>query len=169
MGEGGHTPICVCLLCCCIVEKRIKSARTKHSISELFTCMKMTIFQRILCLTLLLACGAGAFVTAPRSFPSRSGEVCWPTSSLDQGVPRPSGIEYRPNSFSLSANKSDKKQTSEAKVSLLEYYKQNPAMLVLAPFIFIFGVDILLNLAVLTKRTFEYFVLGQAPSTEPWW
>ena len=42
-------------------------------------------------------------------------------------------------------------------------------MWVVFPFLLLFGVDILLNLAVLVKRSLDYFVLGQAPSTETWW
>ena len=47
--------------------------------------------------------------------------------------------------------------------------QMSPGTLLVIPFVVIIGLDLLLNIAFLTKRTFEYFVLGQVPSTETWW
>lgn len=44
-----------------------------------------------------------------------------------------------------------------------------PGNLIALPFIAILGFDLILNIGVLTKRTLELVLLGQAPSTEPWW
>lgn len=45
---------------------------------------------------------------------------------------------------------------------------KKPGNLIILPFVALFGIDLLLNIFFLAKRTFEYFVLGQAPSTETW-
>jgi hypothetical protein len=47
--------------------------------------------------------------------------------------------------------------------------RDKPATVVLLPFLFILGLDVILNLLVLTKRSVDYFVFGQLPSTETWW
>ena len=47
--------------------------------------------------------------------------------------------------------------------------RDKPGTVALLPCVFLLGIDVLLNLAVLTKRTIEYFVFGQIPSSEPWW
>ena len=52
--------------------------------------------------------------------------------------------------------------------SIIDIIKKKPATLVMAPFVVIVGLDLLLNMVFLTKRTFEYFVLGKMPSTEVW-
>ena len=44
-----------------------------------------------------------------------------------------------------------------------------PGTLIILPFVALFGIDLLLNIAVITKRSIDYFVFGQAPITEPWW
>lgn len=44
-----------------------------------------------------------------------------------------------------------------------------PSMRILSPFIVLVGLDLVLNMFVLTKRTIDYFIFGQLPSTEPWW
>lgn len=53
--------------------------------------------------------------------------------------------------------------------SKLDRLKTKPGTLLILPFVVLVGLDLLLNIAVLTKRTFEFLVLGQAPSSEPWW
>ena len=44
-----------------------------------------------------------------------------------------------------------------------------PGTLLILPFVALLGIDIVINIIFLTKRTYEYFVLGQAPSSETWW
>ena len=51
---------------------------------------------------------------------------------------------------------------------VLAPFTNSPGGMILFPFVVIFGLDILLNTFFLTKRTFEFFVLGQAPSTDTW-
>ena len=47
-------------------------------------------------------------------------------------------------------------------------FQQKPANLILLPFVGILGVDLVLNIVFLVKRTLEYVVFGQVPSTETW-
>lgn len=51
----------------------------------------------------------------------------------------------------------------------LENFKDKPGMLLLLPFVFLIGIDLVLNIAFIVKRSLEYFLFGQAPSTETWW
>ena len=44
-----------------------------------------------------------------------------------------------------------------------------PGTLIVLPFVALFGIDLLLNILVITKRSIEYFVFGEVPSIEPWW
>eukprot|EP00751_Fragilariopsis_kerguelensis_P006098 CAMPEP_0170798056 /NCGR_PEP_ID=MMETSP0733-20121128/26063_1 /TAXON_ID=186038 /ORGANISM="Fragilariopsis kerguelensis, Strain L26-C5" /LENGTH=160 /DNA_ID=CAMNT_0011149205 /DNA_START=23 /DNA_END=505 /DNA_ORIENTATION=- len=53
--------------------------------------------------------------------------------------------------------------------SFLKSFKEKPGNLIVFPFVALFGIDLILNIAVITKRTIEYFVFGQVPNTEPWW
>jgi len=45
---------------------------------------------------------------------------------------------------------------------------KKPGNLIIIPFVALFGIDLLLNIIFITKRSIEYFVFGQAPSTETW-
>lgn len=46
---------------------------------------------------------------------------------------------------------------------------KKPGNLIMLPFVAIVGIDLLLNIVFITKRSIEYFLLGQAPSTQTWW
>lgn len=46
---------------------------------------------------------------------------------------------------------------------------KTPGTIIMLPFLVIVGLDLLLNIFFLVKRTFEYLVLGQVPSSETWW
>ena len=45
---------------------------------------------------------------------------------------------------------------------------QSPATLILLPFVVLFGLDLLLNIIFITKRSIEYIVFGQIPNTDTW-
>lgn len=45
---------------------------------------------------------------------------------------------------------------------------KKPGNLIILPFVALVGIDLLLNIIFITKRSVEYFLLGQAPSTETW-
>jgi hypothetical protein len=46
---------------------------------------------------------------------------------------------------------------------------KKPGNLIILPFVALVGIDLLLNLIFITKRSIEFFVFGQAPSTDTWW
>ena len=53
--------------------------------------------------------------------------------------------------------------------ALIQWIQASPGNAVILPFLVLVGVDLLLNIAVVSKRTFESVVLGQAPNLDPWW
>lgn len=65
--------------------------------------------------------------------------------------------------------KKKKANDDNTKVSAMDRLKKSPGTLLILPFVVVVGLDLLLNIAFLTKRTFEFFALGQLPSTETWW
>ena len=60
-------------------------------------------------------------------------------------------------------NKDDKQEDS-----WLATLQEKPGTLIAAPFVILVGLDLLVNIFFLTKRTIEYFALGKLPSTEVW-
>jgi hypothetical protein len=58
----------------------------------------------------------------------------------------------------------DTKKPSKMSSSLLE----QPGGFIILLFVGLFGMDLLLNIIFLTKRSLEFFVFGQAPSQETW-
>ena len=62
-------------------------------------------------------------------------------------------------------NKNDKQD----KLPPLETFRKSPRFPLILPFLVLFGVDLILNIVLVVKRTVEYIVLGQAPSPDPWW
>ena len=65
--------------------------------------------------------------------------------------------------------KGTSKEGSPSSSIFWENIKYKPGNLLILPFVALFGIDLLLNIAVLAKRSIEFFVFGQVPSTEPWW
>jgi hypothetical protein len=104
----------------------------------------------------MVACSAGAFIVHSNTSKGRAILV---------STHRPWSELPAPHTLAGMTKKSEEAKKS----SVFETLRKKPATLVLFPFVFIFGADLLLNLAVLTKRTLEYFLLGQAPNPEPWW
>jgi len=61
-----------------------------------------------------------------------------------------------------------KKSNSSEKDRDTEKKKISPATLVLAPIVFLFGLDLVLNIAVVTKRSLEVFFTGEYTVYTPW-
>lgn len=61
-----------------------------------------------------------------------------------------------------------KKSNSSEKERDTEKKKISPATLVLAPIVFLFGLDLVLNIAVVTKRSLEVFFTGEYTVYTPW-
>jgi hypothetical protein len=69
-------------------------------------------------------------------------------------------------------NKNDAKDDDDAEDISPVFWKdlgKKPGNLIILPFVAIVGIDLILNMIFITKRSIEFFVFGQAPSTEPWW
>jgi len=60
-------------------------------------------------------------------------------------------------------------ETEKGDKTFLETIREKPGTLLILPFVAIVGLDLVLNIFFMTKRSFEFFVLGQQPSTETWW
>lgn len=66
-------------------------------------------------------------------------------------------------------NKSrDDAEDAKTASSIRDTLNKNPGTLIMAPFVVLVGADIVLNLAVLVKRTLEFVAFGKLPSTETW-
>lgn len=65
-------------------------------------------------------------------------------------------------------NDLDENEDTGVVSSVMDWIQAKPGNLVIAPFLFLFGLDLLANIFFLSKRTFEYFAFGKAPSTEVW-
>jgi len=59
-------------------------------------------------------------------------------------------------------------ETDEISPVFWEDMDKKPGNLIILPFVALFGIDLLLNIVFMTKRSLEFFLLGQAPSTETW-
>lgn len=74
--------------------------------------------------------------------------------------------------FMAPKNKTTKENNADEGKKVPSKFWENigekPGNLVMLPFVAIVGLDLLLNIVVLVKRSVEFFVFGQAPSTEPW-
>ena len=70
----------------------------------------------------------------------------------------------------LTAKKQAKENDTDGseKPSIMDTIKKSPGTLIAAPFVVLIGVDLVLNIGVLVKRTVEYFAFGKIPSTEVW-
>jgi hypothetical protein len=71
----------------------------------------------------------------------------------------------------VMSNESDdgKQESTNIGDRIMAPFRNSVGGMILFPFVFIFGLDLVLNILALAKRSFEYFVLGQIPSTEPWY
>ena len=48
------------------------------------------------------------------------------------------------------------------------FNSKSPGTLLIAPFVILFGLDLILNIAAITRRSLEYVLTGQLPSNTPW-
>jgi len=80
----------------------------------------------------------------------------------------------QPPSLSLHAkkrtnNNSDENNDDDARnVNIMGIFKKSPGVAIVAPFVFLFGLDLILNIAVLTKRSLEVFFTGEYTVWTPW-
>ncbi|KAL7448162.1 hypothetical protein ACHAWC_000405 [Mediolabrus comicus] len=93
-----------------------------------------------------------------------SKEIITHTSTISPLSPTKIGKPDSKDIISLCAKKSN----SSEKDRDTEKKKISPATLVLAPLVFLFGLDLVLNLAVVTKRSLEVFFTGEYTVYTPW-
>ena len=65
-------------------------------------------------------------------------------------------------------NKNKNDESEEVSPVFWENIGKKPGNLIFLPIVAIVGIDLLLNIIFITKRSIEYFLFGQAPSTETW-
>jgi hypothetical protein len=78
---------------------------------------------------------------------------------------------YASSSTAILHAKSKKKDTDsddKATAGMWKTMQEKPASLIFLPIVALFGLDLVLNIFFITKRSIEYFVLGQTPSQETW-
>ena len=61
----------------------------------------------------------------------------------------------------LSMNNKDDQSTDDTTRGLLSTFRERPGTLLVAPFVVIVALDLLANIAVLTKRSLEVLFTGQ--------
>lgn len=70
--------------------------------------------------------------------------------------------------FMALGNKNKNDDTQDDSSIFWKDIGKKPGNLIILPFVALVGIDLLLNIIFITKRSIEYFLLGQAPSTETW-
>ena len=95
-----------------------------------------------------------------------SKEIIIHTSTAASLSPTQIGKTDSKNIISLCAKKSNSSEKDSD--GNTEKKKMSPATLVLAPLVFLFGLDLVLNIAVVTKRSLEVFFTGEYTVYTPW-
>jgi len=130
----------------------------------------------MLVVTALLIC-CGNFVESflsPSRVPSKNkaNEVAFKISQNQSVCARfhlPRNAKSSVNNPTACEFKKKNADNDDTKLSTIGRLKKRPGTLLILPFVALVGLDLLLNIAFLTKRTIEYFALGQLPSTETWY
>jgi hypothetical protein len=113
--------------------------------------------MRVIVLLLLFVGGITAFLSPP------SSRVSAPISKLrSEEWSGTTGTR-------MMMKKKDDANKEGKEFFTMDNFKENPGTLIALPFLLLFGLDLVLNIVVITKRTLEYFLLGQTSSPEPWW
>lgn len=67
---------------------------------------------------------------------------------------------------SPTSNNDDDSSTSSN--TFMGIFKDNPGNLIIAPFVLIFGLDLILNILAITRRTIEYVLTGDVSCIGSW-
>lgn len=97
-----------------------------------------------------------------------SKEIITHTSTVAPLSPTQIGKSDSKDIISLCAKKSSNSSEKDSDGDMSEKKKMSPATLVLAPLVFLFGLDLVLNIAVVTKRSLEVFFTGEYTVYTPW-
>lgn len=95
-----------------------------------------------------------------------SKEILTHTSTAASLSPTQIGKSDSKDIISLCGKKSNSSEKDSD--GNTEKKKMSPATLVLAPLVFLFGLDLVLNIAVVTKRSLEVFFTGEYTVYTPW-
>mmetsp|Transcript_16867 Transcript_16867/g.40320 ORF Transcript_16867/g.40320 Transcript_16867/m.40320 type:complete len:185 (-) Transcript_16867:99-653(-) len=73
----------------------------------------------------------------------------------------------------LHAKKKETENVAEEKDDdsnnkMMAVFKKSPGVAIVAPFVLVFGLDLVLNIAVVTKRSLEVFFTGEYTVWTPW-
>ena len=77
----------------------------------------------------------------------------------------------KPSSVLLAkkqANDSDEKDDDPKNGNFMGIFKKSPGAAIVAPFVLLFGLDLVANIAVITKRSLEVFFTGEYTVWTPW-
>lgn len=96
-----------------------------------------------------------------------SKEIITHTSTVAPLSPTQIGKSDSKDIISLCAKKSNSSE-KDSDGNMSEKKKMSPATLVLAPLVLLFGLDLVLNIAVVTKRSLEVFFTGEYTVYTPW-
>ena len=173
-------------------QKRKQQAASRDTAAKSIM-SKSTFHNRILSWTLIVIVTLTVVVGPVQSFPSakmpRHGIMrtslpqasAHPVAALVQKQDKHSTTTCGPHrgrtsfpSTQLGAKTKkdvDTEDTSSKPTAFQTFWKtlqDKPGGLLLLPFALLFGIDLILNIVFLTKRSLEFWILGQAPSTETW-
>ena len=71
------------------------------------------------------------------------------------------------NNNNNNKNDNDEKNNNNND-NMMGIFKKSPGAAILAPFVLLFGLDLVLNVAVVTKRSLEVFFTGEYTVWTPW-
>mmetsp|Transcript_23557 Transcript_23557/g.33047 ORF Transcript_23557/g.33047 Transcript_23557/m.33047 type:complete len:131 (+) Transcript_23557:153-545(+) len=117
------------------------------------------------------ACSVSAFVSpvSPRLLVENTGNTNVPLAESHQKMSTRAAPRWSESSIALWGSKKDKGKDEQQKNKFMDTLKEKPGTLIILPFVAIFGIDLILNIAVVTKRSLEFFLLGQTPNADPWY
>jgi hypothetical protein len=88
---------------------------------------------------------------------------------------RPSSSSHHPHRISRhhatgnnNENDDDDDSNSNTSNKMMGVFKKSPGAAILAPFVLLFGLDLVANVAVVTKRSLEVFFTGEYTVWTPW-
>jgi len=127
---------------------------------------------------MILVCGrvGAAFVlpVSPRLVQTSTGNTNVPlTTKFPERRTTTMTIQPRwSHKSSLGGSKKDQQpqpQDDDSGNKFLNTLKEKPGTLIILPFVAIFGIDLILNIVFVTKRSLEFVLLGETPNADPWW
>mmetsp|Transcript_415 Transcript_415/g.812 ORF Transcript_415/g.812 Transcript_415/m.812 type:complete len:162 (+) Transcript_415:140-625(+) len=76
--------------------------------------------------------------------------------------------QSNPSSALWAKKQPDDAQDEDSGSGFVGIFKKSPGVAIVAPFVLLFGLDLILNIAVITKRSLEVFFTGEYTVWTPW-